>query len=316
MLEPWVNSSATQPQISIVIPVRNEGERLRQMLLSVVRGRSHLFPVELVIVDDSSEDGCCDRVSGLFKWNRDRVSMRVIRNAEWSGIPFARNVGAAAASSELLFITDGNLYFPRDWDVAIRRAIRPDVALCATIADFSSKFKGYGCTLQLPSMGVKWLRTPIAYNGYVPVAPCSGTIIPRRLFQRVGGYDNGMPLYGAAEPEFSVRLWLSGGAIIALPELVLTHYFRPALARESFLSRASRILLHNYIRFGLLYLSELQAVKMLHHYAWSASPESFRDALRRAENGGVWSRREFLANSLPHNFSAYIRRFGIEEQPA
>jgi glycosyltransferase involved in cell wall biosynthesis len=298
--------------VSVVIPVRNEGQRLTAAVSSIVAGRSDHTPVQIILVDDASSDGCCDGMSDLFSWQRDRVRIDVIRLPRWSGIPYARNAGAAAALADIIFTTDANVRFPASWDLRIRAAFRPNRVLCATIADTGSSFKGYGCTLQIPSMGVAWLRSPTVFGGYVPISPCTGTVIAADLFRRAGGYDTAMPVYGAAEPEFSVRLWLSGAEIASLPELVLQHRFRPADERRPFLEAIGQVQLQNYLRFGLLYLDQPRAQQLLEHYA-AVAPRQFAAALSAVYASDVWERRQVLESRLPDRFSSFVRRFGLRD---
>jgi glycosyltransferase involved in cell wall biosynthesis len=303
------------PDISVIVPVRNEGGRIQEAIHSIARGRSHRFHLEIVVVDDASEDGCCSLL-GSAAWTRDStLAIRVVRLPKWSGIPYARNVGAGAARGRILFITDANVVFPKHWDVPVRREIRVDNALCAAIGDTASSFVGYGCALELPSMGVRWLKHPASFNGYVPVAPCGGTIISASLFRKLGGYDGELPLYGAAEPEFSVRLWLSGAEIRVLPDLILRHHFRARRSHRSFLARIEQILIRNYVRFGLLYLDGADAARMLRLYSAKCTPRQFRGILSELAQCGVWQRRAWLKGNLEHDFNEYLRRFPIIARP-
>jgi len=161
-------------------------------------------------------------------------------------------------------------------------------------------------------MTYAWLRTPAAYGGYVPLAPCTGTILTAQLFHQAGAYDTAMPVYGAAEPEFSVRLWLSGGEIVVLPELILQHRFRPAAERRPFLDAISLLQLHNYLRFGLLYLDEPRVVQMLQYYGREA-PRFLEKALQRVWAGDVWQRRDLLLRNLPARFHSFVTRFGLRD---
>jgi glycosyltransferase involved in cell wall biosynthesis len=241
---------------------------------------------------------------------RENVEVLVIRLPRWSGVPYARNAGASASRASTLFFTDANVLFPPNWDVPIRKRIAPNRALCATIADQNSSFRAYGGVLHLPSMGFNWLGDPAVFGGYAPLAPCAGTIVPRELFCRLGGYDTGMPVYGAAEPEFSVRLWLSGAEIVHAPELVLMHWFRPSTERRPFLDTIRLIQVHNYLRFGLLYLDRHNSSRVLEHYAATA-PEVTRHALQTVLAGDVWRRRDALLRTLPLRFEAFLKRFGF-----
>ena len=301
----------SRPTISVVIPARNEGQRLAAAVCSIAAGRSWLFPLEIVVVDDASSDGCCEAVRDLFTWARDRVYLRVIRLETWSGIPYARNRAAFAARGQVLFITDANVVFQSGWDLPIIRRLRPQVVLCATIADAASPFRGYGCYLEFPSLGVWWLRSPNSFGGYVPIAPCAGTILYTSLFRQLGGYDTAMPVYGAAEPEFSVRLWLSGAEIVIAPDLVLTHRFRPPAERKPFLQRIAAVQVRNYLRFALLYLDERELLETIRHYAIGA-PEFTQAALSSLDHGDVWRRRDELQRALPLEFDWFARRFNLD----
>jgi glycosyltransferase involved in cell wall biosynthesis len=299
------------PDISVVIPARNEGDKLLKAVESIIGGWSGRVHLEIVIVDDASDDtSCVVLMKRSQQWRNHSVQIRVVRLPQWSGIPYARNAGAFLARGEILFITDANVIFPTNWDELITRRFRPDSVFCATIADTRSAFVGYGCTLHLPSMGTKWLGTPYMFGGFVPVVPCSATILPADLFRRLGGYDVKMPLYGAAEPEFSVRLWLSGIQIFALPELVLFHHFRPRSRHAAFLGQFQEVFARNYIRFGLLYLDAPIAVQMLHFYA-AGYPMKFRNMLAHVVNHGVWGRREELKRILRYDFADYLRHFSL-----
>jgi glycosyltransferase involved in cell wall biosynthesis len=306
-----MTGSNDKPWVSVVIPVRNEGARLLKTVCSIVTGRSCGFPLQIVVVDDDSSDGCAVSAKQLYSWVRDRVSIDVIRLRRWSGIPYARNAGARAARASILFITDANVRFPAGWDLRIRGQVGPQRVLCATIADQDSRFRGYGGTLHTPSMTFCWLRSPSAYHGYVPLSPCTGTVITSDLFRRAGGYDTAMPLYGAAEPEMSVRLWLSGAEIVCVPELVLEHRFRPESERRPFLEAIGLLQVRNYLRFGLLYLDEARIRRMCQYYAATA-PQFFQNALRQLWASDVWGRRDVLCQNLPARFESFVKRFGID----
>jgi len=300
-----------QPRISIIIPARNEGARVVSAIRSFARGRSHTFPLEFVIVDDASDDNCCAGLENIFDTHRDLVTVKVLRLNVWSGIPIARNRGAFAATAPVLAITDANVVASPGWDIPVFRDLRPRRALCGVIADMASQWKGMGCTLEIPSMGTKWLSASETYNGFIPIMPEAATVIPADLFRQLGGYDTAMPVYGACEPEFSLRLWLSGAEIVAAPGIVYSHRFRPEGERAPFLKQIETVLIQNYLRFGLLYLNSREIVELFSHYASKTSPTHFQRALEAVGRGDVWQRREHLRQNLRYDFAWFRRRFGI-----
>lgn len=297
-----------KPVISIIMPARNEGARVVKAINTFASGRSTSFHLEFVIIDDASDDGCCTGLEDLLTWEHDAASVRVIRLEQWSGIPYARNLGAAYAKGPILFITDANVKACTGWDLPVFRDLRPGRALCATIGDAYSSWRGCGFLLDLSSMGINWLPDPFIYKGYIPISPCTGTVLHSDLFRRVGGYDTAMPVYGAAEPEFSVRLWLYGAEIVSCPDLILLHRFRPHEERKPFLEQIEFIQTMNYLRFGLLYHDKKGIVKLLNHWA-RAAPKHFADALQQVEAGGVWERRQHLKETLSRDFSWYVKYF-------
>ncbi len=138
--------------ICVVIPSRNEGGKILRTVRSLVEGRSSAFPLEVVVVDDASTDGSCDRLAGAIG-PAPNFRLVVRRLGRWSGIPFARNRGAEAASCPVLLITDANTCYPRNWDEPIRQHFHPGRLLTGTIVDEATGARAYGLTLDLPSMG-------------------------------------------------------------------------------------------------------------------------------------------------------------------
>ena len=194
------------------------------------------------------------------------------------------------------------------------RNIRPDRVLAATICDLSSRsWRGYGCSLIVPYMGTRWNAGLNGRLAPVQIASSAGTVIERRLFERLGGYDPGMIVYGAAEPEFSLRAWLSGAEICCLRELKISHRFQPRQSANRFLRRQRSSLMHNNIRFGLLYLSRSSSLQMLRHYAMKF-PRNMQKAMSLVHASDVWQRRAFLQKTLRYDFSWFIDRFGLTDQ--
>ena len=293
--------------ISVIIPVRNEGEKISRTVRSLIFGRSCRFPLEIVIVDDASIDGACNALPQLAN-GMPEVRIIVRRLNSWSGIPFARNRGAEAASYPIYLITNGNTCYPDKWDQPIRRNFQRGRVLTGTISDLSSPFFGYGCALMLPSMGVTWLPTPHTYGGYAPVATWSCTVIDQALFHHLGGYDETLSLYGAAEPEFSVRIWLSGYEIINIPDLLVQHQFQPKPEHDAFRTSLGKTLLSSYLRFACYYLPEQLLFKSYEYFSNLLTCD-FDRCMEQIVSKGGWTRRAQLRQVLRYDFSWLLRKF-------
>ncbi|MCD8218211.1 MAG: glycosyltransferase [Clostridiales bacterium] len=117
-------------KISVIIPVYNASERLRQCLDSVV-GQT-LRDIEIICVDDGSED---DSVAILKEYAAKDSRMRVITQ-ENAGAGAARNRGLDAAAGEYLSILDSDDFFePTMLEKAYAKAKKSDAQLLVFRSD-------------------------------------------------------------------------------------------------------------------------------------------------------------------------------------
>jgi glycosyltransferase involved in cell wall biosynthesis len=295
------------PLISVVIPVRNDADDLVDTIGSLIAGNTGGHSLEIVVVDDASTipiDAASLPVPSA-------VRLQLIRSEERLGVPRARNRGAFAAAGDILFITDSHIEFPTRWSDMVVADIREDRLLAATIG--AEGWRGYGCRLIVPFMGTRWNRRRPRHLAPVQIASSAGTILTKSLFERLGGYDEGMIIYGAAEPEFSIRTWLAGATVESLPNLVLSHKFKPRDQAKQFLNDSRATLTHNSLRFGCLYLSEPAILQMMRYYS-NRFPERIGEALNLLNASDVVPRREMLRTRLQHEFSWFISRFDLKDQ--
>jgi GT2 family glycosyltransferase len=136
-------------------------------------------------------------------------------------------------------------------------------------------------------------------------------VIDRGLFHHLGGYDESLAPYGVAEPEFSVRAWLSGYEIVNVPDLLIFHRFRPRDEFDAFLRSIDGAMRRKYLRFACYYLPEELLKETYEHYAAQA-PDDFGACLVELEAGAVWARRAEL-KKLPHDFRWFARRFNLTQ---
>jgi hypothetical protein len=203
--------------------------------------------------------------------------------------------------------------FSEGWDELVLTYIGSNRILSGTTVQPGSPFRGYGCDLLIPFMGTSWNNGPVDGVAHVAVAPCHATVITRELFHRLGGYDSGMILYGAGEPELSIRAWLQGADVMVISDLLVEHEFKTKDGLADFLNEVRPFWIHNCIRFGFLYLSELGCMQMLRYYSLEF-PELFPDALRRVNESDVWQRRAHLEAQQQRSFEWLVDYFGMKDQ--
>jgi len=95
------------PMLSIVVPVFNEGESLRQLYAELIEvAGAQRYALEIIFVDDGSTDGSWDTIEALAR-----------RDARVCGVRFRRNFGKAAALSAGFDAAGGQVVFTLDADL-------------------------------------------------------------------------------------------------------------------------------------------------------------------------------------------------------
>lgn len=93
------------PQLSVVVPIRNERENIEPLLAEIEAACAALAPFEVIYVDDGSTDG-----SGalLVDLRATRPWLRVLRHAASCGQSAAVRSGVRAARANVIATLDGD----------------------------------------------------------------------------------------------------------------------------------------------------------------------------------------------------------------
>ena len=139
------------PLVSVVITAHNEGEEVLRTIESVEANTK--APIEFIVVDDASTDGCCD--------NLERDRLRVIRHDRRIGVAYSRNTASDVARGDVLVFLDGHQRvsagcLDRCATVALANEaiVWPDVR---TLHNFSSV--GHGASFRLGARGIPFTAT-------------------------------------------------------------------------------------------------------------------------------------------------------------
>ncbi len=104
-----MDSVATRPApVSVVIPARNRLPLLRYCLASLEYQDTAPSDLEVVVVDDGSEDGTAQWLSGY----RPPYALQVVRRRAAFGRAAARNAGLRAAGGEIVVFADADVVAP------------------------------------------------------------------------------------------------------------------------------------------------------------------------------------------------------------
>ena len=179
-----------KPLVSIIFPVKNEGENIKNTIHSLFETKTE-YPYEVIVVDDSSEDGCCD----FLKQNNDE-NIRLV-TADHAGCAMARNIGGDHARGEYLIFCDAHLFFEDDWIDRLLEPIRSGIAdaINPGIANAASPNNvGYGYTWN-ENLDPKWNVLKIELFAS-PLLASGCLAMPKKVFDDIGGFERGFRILG------------------------------------------------------------------------------------------------------------------------
>ncbi|OZM56966.1 glycosyl transferase family 2 [Lottiidibacillus patelloidae] len=206
--------------VSIIIPVKNEGLHLKNTIESIKKVKNEV-PYEVIIVNDNSDDGCCD----FLKNSSDKK----VELLETSGVgaAMARNIGAEKACGSIFIFCDAHLFFFENW---IEKLITPILAGTADavnpgIADvFQPDRVGFGYSWD-ENLDPKW-NSDITTLTPSPLLAGGCLAVTRNAFEAVNGFERGFQVWGREDEEFSLKLWLFGFKCYLTPDTTVLHVFR------------------------------------------------------------------------------------------
>ncbi len=182
--------------ISVIIPALNEAEHIKKTLFSVQTDPE----VEIVVVDGGSRDDTANLAAA--------ESVTVLTAP--AGRAWQMNLGAAAASGEILFFLHADTQAPPDYAHLIRRALQsPGVCAGAFSLDIVGNLPGLSAITRIANLRSRWLQLPYGDQGL---------FVPANLFFHLGGF----PEQAIMEDFAFVRKVQPHGRIITLPQTVLT----------------------------------------------------------------------------------------------
>jgi L-malate glycosyltransferase len=219
--------------LSIVVPIRNEEDTIRQTLESLVQQNFPKDRYEVIVVDGHSSDDTRNVVEKVIG-EHPEVSIRLLDNPGKLSSR-ARNIGIRAARGRLIAAIDGHVHIPNDQLLAAMERLKEEHgALClARPAPLLVPTLARGKAFWIAAARKCWLahsRNSYIYSDYEgfvdPVS--SGFAYDRCVFERVGDFDEDFD--AAEDVEFHHRLKRAGIQAYTSPELTIYSYPRQTLA--------------------------------------------------------------------------------------
>jgi glycosyltransferase involved in cell wall biosynthesis len=210
----------TRVLISVVVPVYNGADTLRDCLQSLATQNAPRDAFEVIVVDDGSSDPSADVAS--------QFDVRVIRQNN-AGAAAARNAGMLAAEAEWVAFTDADCVASRGWLKALLRATAsaPEEVNC--VAGKTIGFNSVTPAARFVDLfGSLDAGRHLSHPRY-PFAPSGNVAYRRSSLAAVGGYDARYRSYEACD--LHQRLAPLGGRSLYEPAALIFHRHRATWAQ-------------------------------------------------------------------------------------
>ncbi len=216
------------PAVSVIVPTRNRADYLEVALGSLLRQDGDV-PHELLVVDDGSSDATGDVA--------ERAGVRVVRLDPGRGLNAARNAGIAATSGAVVAFVDDDVWAPPGWLRSLAEGAERHPHAEAFAGPISARLEGpaprscgrEAAPITTLDLGDADVESDRAWGANFAVR--------RSAVERVGGFDEDLPIYGDEE-EWMGRLRAQGGTIEYLAAAGLDHRRAGDDARLRSLARA------------------------------------------------------------------------------
>ncbi len=243
-------AQATFPLVSIVTVTYNSGAFLPAFVDSIRRNTT--WPnFEVIFFDNASSDGS---QAYLEEVSRADPRFRLTLSAVNHGFAGGNNRAVREARGEYLIIQNPDTMVTPGWVQRLLGPLRRDPAtgMSAPVTNFSGNETkinfSYRNVREMEAFADEIARRKFQETHPLQVAPLLCALIPRLLWERLGGLDEQFAVGMFEDDDFSLRLRNSGFSI-AIAEDCFIHHFGNGAFQQIAPSQATRIFDANKARF-------------------------------------------------------------------
>lgn len=214
----------SEPYLSVVMPCWNEVGATRQAVDHLFRNTG--VPMELLIIDNGSTD---ETPGYLRDLEAARQEVRVVRNRQNTGFPWAVNQGLVRARGDRILIMNNDVLVPPGWLAPLLSALQhPGVGVVGPV---TNKISGpqqirvpYGEDLAAMESFAQTLARERAGQGYLAIRAVGFFLLIRReVMEAVGGFDVTFGQGNFEDDDFCARVQLAGFRIRIAQDAFVHH---------------------------------------------------------------------------------------------
>jgi len=160
--------------ISLIVCFRNEQQHLPLLLKSIQSQETLSMPLEVIFVDDHSEDAGPEIIEGFMKQQKN-IRIQLIRLSEMEnlkGKKAAQRAGVEAATHDVIAFTDADCVFPLQWLKNMSGFLQTGIRLVCGPVEYAPAttlreklFQAEFLSLILSGAGAFGIHKPIFCNG-------------------------------------------------------------------------------------------------------------------------------------------------------
>ncbi|XP_038113226.1 N-acetylgalactosaminyltransferase 6 [Culex quinquefasciatus] len=229
------------PTVSVIIIFYNEhwSALLRTVYSVLNRSPPHLLK-EIILVNDHSTKPFLWKPLQEFVESELSPKVKLIHLPERSGLIIARLAGAKAASGDVLIVLDSHTEVNVNWLPPLLEPIAQDYRTCVCplidvivhdTFEYRSQDEGKRGAFDWKFY---YKRLPLRPGDLDdPTEPFESPImagglfaISSKFFWELGGYDEGLDIWGGEQYELSFKIWQCGGRMVDAPCSRVGHVYR------------------------------------------------------------------------------------------
>ncbi len=250
-----------RPLVSFIIPVRDQMEKTRDCLLSLL-GTLPEIPYEVILVNDASGQETRDFLQSI-----QHPHFKIISNSNTKGFAFNNNIAAEYAHGEYLALINNDLILTSHWLEPMLRAfnILPDVGVIGNV-QYSAITGG------LDHVGKFWDANGLAHHygqhllphlhqfppqDYIefPIITAACWLVKRGFFLENDGFDESY-LNGYEDDDFCMRTSEKGFKHYVALQSRIFHYVSSSDTRKIKENENEKIFKHRWHKHCLKWHSE------------------------------------------------------------
>ncbi len=300
------------PQITVIIPFKNEGEEVDNTLRSITEKAEG--SINIILINDNSDDNY-DYCQIANKYNALYVA-----NQSSLGVAPSREIGIALCKTEYFLILDAHMrLFTQNWDKLLCDYLINDhrSIFCFTTLDIKkngevrTQKKGYGVTLNLNNLSYNWICQDLELNNIKSsyVIPCimGGAYASNiEYWNRINGLK-GLNGFGFDEQLISLKTFFEGGNCKVITDIEFGHIFREYKDVPYNID-------HSEVIYNQLYITELlfplsEKISFFHQLKTASNKMFFDKAIDKIidRSGDINHEKEYMNKIFIKKFNDYCK---------